>query len=338
MKRALSSVVAAVLLGSALCACAAGLRAYQTPGALPDVSRSGIAQTVYSANRLLFEGDSGKGAVDIFDVLTRKQTGRIVGFDFRGCCLPVNDISTDPNGDLVVADTLNQQIKIFAAPYDGKPVVLSDAGWYPTGVHADAQGNLWVANLCSGSLGGWCDPQSDGDVVVFKHGSTTPTLVGYLNEPLYVTTDAVGDVWTDVFQCCPFPMYQVGYWEHGQGTFITTNIPVISAGPLAFDKSGNLVLVDQGAGPHNSGAIELFHPQTVFESTVKPFKTISPSNKENVGYGIALSSDEKEIYATDASTGEVYVLTYPGGRSLGTITPNHLGNGTSAAVVPVTLP
>ncbi|MDQ2865808.1 MAG: hypothetical protein M3R51_06235 [Candidatus Eremiobacteraeota bacterium] len=272
----------------------------------------------------VFVADTLNNAVEIFDFKTRTQTGQIGGLSAP------EGLATDTAGNLYESNTTTQTIQIYAAPYSGNPTILQDPGMYPVGLHVDGSGNVWVANICSGS-GGSC--VGAGGVVEYKGGKGKPiALNGGPARSYFVTTDAKGNVWADGQDSSGSPI--IGYFANGKGAFKPVSISFLFPGGIQFDKSGNLLLDDQEGNTSVGGSEIFIYPPG--STTPSGSVTVQTTGDDVVSF--ALGSVQLRLFAPLYLAGSTNVVVYPSGALSFVLNPTTVGNPDAVAVTPATLP
>jgi hypothetical protein len=250
------------------------------PAGSPKHARPWFGKAGASEN-VLFLSDYDNNDITMFDVKTKAVLGVITA----GLNYPAGLSTRD--GKLYVANTIGENIAVFSAPYTNAPTTLDDSGNNPAGVHVDKAGNVWVANIGSTTSTG------QGNVVEYPTGSAQPRTLDMKGSCFYcsfVTTDAHGNVWVDG-QSGGHSI--LGYWTHGQGRFHRVSVSFGIPGGIAFDKAGNLLLVDQ-QGDGYSSELLMFPPHAS-----KPSKTYRLLVSDAVT--IALGNSDRKLYASDAT-------------------------------------
>ncbi|HEV3153292.1 MAG TPA: hypothetical protein VGZ02_05780 [Candidatus Baltobacteraceae bacterium] len=283
--------------------------------------------TNHPSTNTVFISDVTNNVVDIFDYQQHRQIGQIGNVNIP------EGLATDSAGYLYESDTLSQDVQVFAPPYTGKPQVLEDQGEYPVGLHVDASGNVWVANICSG-FGGACI--NNGNVVWYKAGlkGAAKALSGGPGRPYFVTTDRHGNVWADgqVSEFDPTPM--IGYWPGGTGSFVTVPISFVFPGGMQFDANGNLLLDDQAGASNGASVIYIYGPG---QTTPKSTYTIQTNGEDVVTF--ALGVGQKRVFAPGALFGVCTLWTYPDDKmGVNTLVPKVLGSQAAIATLPAPSP
>jgi hypothetical protein len=285
-------------------------------------SRSWFSSTV---TKNVFLADAQNGVVDIFDFASRQQTGAIAGFTMP------EGLATDSKANLYVADTLAQRIDIYAKPYVSHTTVLKDRGFYPAGVYVDARGNVYVANICSGS-GDACS--GNGDTVEYRVGSKIPQrLAGGPGRAYFTAMDSRGNLWVDGQFSAADPTAVIGYFSARTRTFVRVGIDFKFPGGIAFDGSGNLLLDDQSGAPNGASILNIYAPG----ATAPSDSIVLQTNGDDI-VDIALGSAQSRLFAPDYFAGNADIITYPAGITVNELTPALFGELDAVAVAPETLP
>jgi len=209
--------------------------------------------------------------------------------------------------------------------------VLNDSGFFPVGVHVDARGNVYVANICSGSNNA-CS--GAGDTIEFIAGShTATTLAGGPGRAYFVSTDARGNVWVDGQTSSSDPSAEIGYFSAASGSFVPVGIRLVFPGGLTFDRSGNLLLDDQAGAANGGSILNIYKP-----GATKPSASIALQSEGDDVIDIALGTAQARIFAPDYFTNTAAVITYPAGLDVNSLSPLTSGAPAAVAVTPATVP
>jgi DNA-binding beta-propeller fold protein YncE len=127
-----------------------------------ELGRPGGA-AIDTENRFLYVVDTDKEQVAVYDADTYKRLRTIggpaksEGDEDPGTFAKPTNVTVDPDGNVYVADTINNRIQIFDA--DGKFVSLfgkagDGPGYFarPKGVAVDVDGHIWVADASQGRI------------------------------------------------------------------------------------------------------------------------------------------------------------------------------------------
>jgi hypothetical protein len=112
---------------------------------------------------LVFVSDAANNVVDIYD-----KSGNVLG-QIGGFSEP-QGLAVDEKGNLYVANTLGNNVLIYAPPYTTLTTTLTDAGQYPVGVSTYNNGKfVAVTNIIDTS-------STAGSVTIYKNGVQGPTI------------------------------------------------------------------------------------------------------------------------------------------------------------------
>jgi hypothetical protein len=234
--------------------------------------------------------------------------------------------------DLYVSDVGNNAVDVLANnswTYSGS-ITSSING--PDGNWADKKGNVYVANY-----GGPYVTEYN------KAGSLIYTYSSGVSDPVAVTTDSKGHVYeadfngnyvaefnqqsnTPVATCYPGGYAEgVAVDKHGNVFVAWTNfsigiiteyagglsgcsgtnlsVPLQWVGGMVLDKHGNIVICDQLAE-----AVDIIAP---------PYNAVTSTLGSGWSdpFHVTINKKNKQAYVADAATGEVTVLSYPGGAT-----------------------
>ncbi|MEO9263747.1 MAG: hypothetical protein ABI282_06600 [Candidatus Baltobacteraceae bacterium] len=246
----ISSLVAVAAL-AALAACS-GATSQMPPGAqlAPTAGSHIVAAASQSANHdtswispaayaeakvtgLLFISNPSKNEVSIF---SEDRGTKPIGKVSNGLAFP-GALAVDRASNLYVANGTGSTVTMYAPPYTGAPKVTYASGLSgPTALAVSHDGTLYVAEATAGPL--------FGQIVVFPPHKTTPSLTIPITFPFGITTDSSGNLYVS-----PGTTHDVEKFAPGSthGTILGLQGMISPAG-LAFDSSGNLVVVDEGSG------------------------------------------------------------------------------------------
>ena len=209
-----------------------------------------------------------------------------------GTFLPLQ-MTVTPAGKLYVVSPL--AVGVFAANVDGDGVAESSfslpGGSQPTGIAADAAGNIYVAGATSGNM-------TTGQILVYAagaNGTVAPTqTITTQGIPYGVTVDGSGNVYTSV---------NAGTLNGGVGT-ASTNALVeyggLMSGSLAVIKTiaGSATGVTFATGPQIDAAGNLYVVSEATKGSGSTFSETSeivgfaPTATGNVAPGVVLSSSD----------------------------------------------
>ncbi len=240
-------------------------------------------------------------------------------------------------GQLYVADQPNQRVAIFSQKTGAPTGEITDGIAGPDGLYIDPKGTLYVCNFGAGTvteypkgqtmhsktLTGSIGPKyvvagKDGTVYVsdfgdgshsnlyeYANGSTTPTTtIPFETFPagvalstknkLYVAYSDPTNNDIEVLRFAP---------GSTKGKNLGIHIKYDSAGGLAFDKTGDLLLDDQSIA-----AVDVFPPgATTPSQQIKGF---------SLAYQIALNHKNKRLFVSDPFGPSVAEVAYPGGTRI----------------------
>ena len=272
----------------------------------------------------IFVSDAGSNVVYIYN-----QHGKLLG-QLTGLSEP-QGITSDGKGNLYVADTADNDIKIYAPPYKHAPKVLNDPGQYPTDVSAlDDGAFLAVTNIISASGG-------PGSVTLYKKGHTGPTISSSDFARMYFCAfDAKGNLYVD--------------GEDASGNFVIGEIPHLTTGGkklktlsynatigfpggIAVTTGGKIAILDQEAD-----AIYTFNPP-VKGSLGSPIAT-TPLDGASGPATFAFTQSNKDLWTIDAGADSAAVdeFAYPAGGNPVKTVPVNEGELIGIAIVPAAKP
>lgn len=174
----------------------------------------------------------------------KKETARIVaGGNGEGSnnnqLNRAGDIFVDNQGNLFIADYLNQRIQKWAiGAKTGQTVATSTD---PTAIHVDSLGNLYILERLNNRVQKWAPGASAG--VTVAGGNGEGNAANQLNYPNDLFVDKNGnifivDAWNRIQKWAP---------NASSGVNILTGFPSLMLYRLAGDKAGNIYFYDEGA-------------------------------------------------------------------------------------------
>ena len=250
---------------------------------------------------------------------------------------------------LYVDDFITNSVAIFDNDGWASAGTIADTNAGPDGNWVDKAGNLYVANYRA------------RNVTEYAPGATAPTFTyaSGMSDPVGVTTDEAGNVYeadfdggfvneydqaTDavVASCSPGGSVEgvavdasgdvfVDYVDGSQGHIIeyfgglsgcpgvVLGVDLQYPGGMVADKNGSLVVCDQVAA-----TVDIIKPPYGSVTTKLGQGWLEP-------FHVTISRAKKQAYVTDAGSGAVVVLTFPGGDTIATLNAaNGLGLPSSA--------
>jgi hypothetical protein len=200
-------------------------------------------------------------------------------------------VSSDTAGNVYVANTGSADVFVFAPGATSPTTTLNDPGQQPIDVAVAKNGTTYVANIATSGGG-------PGSVSVYPPGTTNPSLTlrdDNFQEVVGIALDKRGDVFVSYSNgqssgsVAEFPARS----QTAQETGIAIGFP----GGVAFDKTGNLLVVDQF-----TGILNVF---TVGNSMPTAELTL-PGD----GCFIAFGTHDKTLYLADFQNESIDVLDY----------------------------
>jgi len=139
--------------------CAGSIGSSSVPAAPAVRSARHLPLTLEGRAKHVFLSDAVFNIVTIFN--RDGTTGTLSGFQ------EPQGLTSDAQGNLYVADTINGRVAVFSPPYHNKPTsVLSDSGEWPVDVAAAKNGTVAAVNICQHS-GSQCN--GPGSIVFYTN-------------------------------------------------------------------------------------------------------------------------------------------------------------------------
>jgi hypothetical protein len=282
-----------------------------------------VCTTAFTADMRELLASNNRSSIDIFrageatpfaqitnGVNSRPQSGQnAIAFSAAGDLFVGNCFVGCSNG------TSSDTVAMYAPPYMGAPVVISNGVYDPQAVLIDSSGNLWVANCYSCTLGGT-------DTVVefsppFSNASRPVlTMSTNLNDPVALGFDGTGTLWVANCGSCgaggtdTVTSYVSPYTGSPSHTLTGVNGPVA----LAFDSSNDVYVANQSAG-----TVMLFTAPGYQTSGTSGPQTIASVGGTSLSTPAALHTDgSNNLWIADqnaGSSGEVFRCGPPSGNT-----------------------
>jgi sugar lactone lactonase YvrE len=260
-------------------------------------------------------------------------------------------IEVDGEGNVIVADTGNNAVKIWQPSSQSLVTLVSEGLSSPSGVAVDVLGNVFIADRDNGVVKQWnaasqtaTNLLSDGlnaphDVAVDRMGSvyvadfanaaikhlsagsqTVGTLVDGdrgLTGPMGVAVDAAGNLYMADTN------HSIMVWNRESQT-LSTLVPSLAVAPrsVAVDVSGNVYFPD-----HASAAINVWSAASQSVTTLVAAGLTSPS-------GVAVDG-ARNLFVSDAATGKIHELPLAFVDTTPQVVPGMPGTVALPSVLPV---
>jgi hypothetical protein len=247
------------------------------------------------------------------------SNGTQIGTISGGSLACPQGMSTDPSGNLYVANSCDDDTLIYAPPYTGTPTTLTGTGAEPADAAVDSAGNVAVSNF-------------DGTVSCYVGGATSPTsVISGFGEVFFLAFDAAGNIYLDGFDA----NFNVAVGEIIGGcvsgttiTELTTSNTIAFPGGVQVTQSGLIAIDDQEAL-----AIYNYNPPTG-NSLGSPASTTPLSNASDP-VTITLAPHNHAVITADAGLDGAQEYRYPaGGTAVKSVTFNNGGLPIGTAIVP----
>lgn len=204
-------------------------------------------------------------------------------------------VAVDAGGNLFVANLSSDAVVKFAPPYTGSPIATYSTGFNaPFSLTAGPDGTLFVA--------------AGSSVLEFPPNGTKPSLTLKVPSPVGLIADAHGNLFVS-----DATLNDVEEFAAGSSSGTRLHLTGIRAiGGIARDRSGNLLVADQGiTDPAHGGAVDVFAP-----GSSKPSHVFSFSQDTTAGVVLGSAGDHMFV-ANSVTQGynklSVFDDTYPGG-------------------------
>jgi DNA-binding beta-propeller fold protein YncE len=277
-------------------------RAARVPGVVAEpqpAHRAGgwLSPAAKSGKHLIYVSDFLNNAVEIYPA--KGSNPSPIGQITDGISGP-EGCFVDTKGDLFVSNASNATVTMY--PRGSTSFTLLYTGFaYPTNVAVGANGMLYVADLVGQK------------VVEFPKGKTRSKRTISVTYPQGVALDSKNNLYV---------AYNTGAHGGGPGNVNeyasgSTNgqslgLPIVWSAGDAIDRSGDIVVADQGSGSGNA-AVYVFPP-----GSMTPSHTINQGLEDP--FRIALDKKFKHLYVADPEVNALLVYDYPSGKQVGTIT------------------
>jgi hypothetical protein len=220
-------------------------------------------------------------------------------------------LAVDDHENLYVGNYHNSTVTVYARGREAPFETLTGAG-KPVAIAVGRDGTVYVAN--QGILG----PPHDASILEYPKGHTMPSKripIPYDSFPFGLALDSSNNLFATVnHYVAHSKTYQGAVYEFAPGSSKGKNIGLEGLANeltgMASDKSNDLLIVDD---LKNSYYVLVFPPGK---------KNASRKIKINSGQavvGIAINSENTEIWITTGWSGEAEGISYPGGSLLDTV-------------------
>jgi hypothetical protein len=233
-------------------------------------------------------------------------------------------MAVDSAGNLYVTDVAYSNVLVFAPPYTGSSSVLDDAGYRPSDVAVDANGNVAVTSFESNSYG-------PGSVAFYPKGATKPSKTIVANHTFagdyFCAFDANGNLFvTSKSGYGPFAVGEVVGGIAGKSVKALTTGNILAA-PAGIQVSANsrIVVLDQDQSGDYPTLYAYGEPKN--GALGKPLATTAFPANDAISFAFEGKSDN---YAISADTyfdaprgrvkadhenayGQMQIFDYPGG-------------------------
>jgi hypothetical protein len=206
-------------------------------------------------------------------------------------------VAVDQFRYVYVADSMNERILVFNESCSVTKI-LSDPGYYPSGVAVALDGTVAATNLCSAPSCG------AGNIVFFAPGSTTvtSTATGLMTSYFFGDFDKHGNFYND--GQTPSGGAVVGVVKKGTTTDVGTGISGIQyPGGIQVARNGTINVDDQLCA-----CIQIYSGSS-HVGTVTLSGAVDPVT-------FAFDARDAHIWVADAQTGSVNKYRYPAGKGI----------------------
>jgi DNA-binding beta-propeller fold protein YncE len=250
-------------------------------------------------NGVVYVTDTGNELVDIFSI---DSSHALLGQITDGICIPWG-VAVDASGTVYVASSIGEcvyggpDIAVFPAGQTTPSAIISNGMYNPD------QLAINPVNQALFTTGG------GNNVIEYAHGKTTVErfIVPVGAAPKGLAVDAQGNLFVAYRDYYSDTINHIGVYDVATRRFADTGITPQTVNGIAFDKSGNLVVCDQGPGTvsvYAPGATTPLHVYTGFQDPVI----------------VAFDSTGTRLFVDDPGNREVFELDYPSGKQLTPIT------------------
>lgn len=249
-----------------------------------------------TSRRLLYVADQPGQAVYIFPQAGTNQSP--IGKITKGIGAP-DGLFVDSHKNLYVCNFGLATITVYPPGKLAPSKTLTQAGASAIDVVAGLDGTVYVSNFNTGS---------NGQIIEYAHGSTTPTtIINLAGYPEGLALDAHNNLYA-AYQKTP-SAGTVLKFAPGSTVGKDLKLPIVLVGGATIDRSGNLLVADQSnPQPH----VDVFAPGS---------KTPSKTYDFPLAFDIALNGANTHLYVTQPdSPPTVWEISYPNGTRINAIT------------------
>lgn len=262
-------------------------------GTLPQKTATTTALPAVKAGAELFVSTGRQNLIQIYNANAPHQ---LIGQITDGVSGP-NGEAVDTAGNLYVANVNNATVVVYPPGATKPSLKYKKKLTNPLTPAVGNDGTLYVSNF---------NPDGSGEVLEYPPGQLKPNFTIPLSGgAVGLAVDAKSNVYVTEYGSTGRIFKFKPHSKQGKDLGISLGF----AGRLILDKSGDIIVCDQGGSP---SAVDVFPP-----GATKPSKQIKGPFTDP--FALALDKGERRLFVADGAGDSVYVYSYPKLRPIATI-------------------
>lgn len=266
--------------------------------------------------------DAANNVVDIFND-AGVMLGQLTGF------IEPQGMASDRQGNLYVADTVNNRIQVYAAGFTNPPTTWSDPGQYPAGVDVRNNGGFGAVTNIIDINGG------PGSITLYRNGVAVATVTNpNFGRVYFCAFDHDGNLYLDGTDVNGFVFVAVIAAANRGGRtvqFLTTTNSISFPGGVQVNNNGTISIDDQ-----INLAIYTYNPPSG-GSLGSPVSTTSLGGSSDP-VTFAFKVHNHNLYTADAGDAAANEYPYPAGGSPENVISIPGSAPIGVAVIPTQMP